>query len=512
MPDINANEVITQKHVRAFLQFGGARPSNPLRYGGQDAQYVIIDGVSIPEVGGIDPIYVPSPRRIGEYKLVGRSVTPADLPTATLTLREKHGPIPRQLFRSCAFNVYEVHGNCRDLSDFAAGWTSYVLIYAGAIVTEKDGGTRTGWDSDDGLEDGLSITLSSIYPVGALSFGEGAATQIDKEVTDVVYGSFAAQCGDCGVPNDGSQWMYAVTKSSGGSPGLPAEVVYSLDGGATWNQVNIDGFGAAEDPVAIDIVGTRLVVVGSGAYFWSDINILTGVPGAFTKVTTGFVAAKNPLDLYVAGPREIYFSGQGGYIYFTNDITSGVSVLNAGIASAQNLLRIHGNGDVIVAVGLSGAIVRSTNRGATWATTTSSPVALNGLTAVFVLDALRYWIGTDSGRLFYTLTGGELWYEKSFSGGGAGQVKDIVFATDEVGYFSHSTAVPRARVFATINGGADWGNGASRVNNMPTFNYADRIAVPDVTDPAVAANNVLVGGLAGNGVDGIVIAGIAAKL
>ena len=53
MPDINANEVITQKHVRAFLQFGGARPNNPLRYGGQDAQYVVIDGVSIPEVGGV---------------------------------------------------------------------------------------------------------------------------------------------------------------------------------------------------------------------------------------------------------------------------------------------------------------------------------------------------------------------------------------------------------------------------------------------------------------------------
>jgi len=76
MPKPNSDEIITQKHKRNFIQFGGAGPENVVKYAGQDAQYIAIDGVSLPESGGIDPIFVPDPRRQGAYRLVGRSITP----------------------------------------------------------------------------------------------------------------------------------------------------------------------------------------------------------------------------------------------------------------------------------------------------------------------------------------------------------------------------------------------------------------------------------------------------
>jgi hypothetical protein len=518
MPNITSDQIITQKHKRNFLQLGGARPNNPLTYAGQDGQYAAIQGVGLPESGGVDPIWVPDPRRIGQYTLVGRSITPPDLASATLILKEQHGSIPKQLgVIGCQFNDYEVTGRCKDLSDFLSGWNDYVLVYAGALVTDKDLGDRSGWDSDDAVEDSLSIVLNNIYPIGALGFGEDAAAQVDREVVDIVYGT-QVQCGDCGPPNDGTLWAYAITKSSGaGSPGLPAELIYRTDGTANWIDTAITGIGATVDATAIDIVGDKVVIVvnAENAYYWATINQLTGVPGAFTKVTNGFVAGKAPNDIFVLSPRAVFFVGNGGYIYKATDITAGVTAINTGSATTNDLLRIHGNGTTLLATGRASTTIVSLNSGATWGTTVSnvSGVALD-VGAALVLDQNRYWVGTlNSGRLFYTLNGGTTWVEKSFSGAGSGNLYDVVAATDEVIYFSHSTNLPTARLFATWDGGADFTNAAPRILNLPTFNKANRIAVPGGASAAdVAANNVLLGGLSGGGTDGIILEGVASRL
>ena len=122
-------------------------------------------------------------------------------------------------------------------------------------------------------------------------------------------------CGACGPGDDGTKRLYAVTKSSGAaSPGTPAEIVYIVDGGATFSQQNITGLGGTVDPTGIELVGNYLVVLdtaGNG-YWFAEINTLTGVPGTWTQVTSGFVASKQPTDMYVAGSSEVYFSANGG--------------------------------------------------------------------------------------------------------------------------------------------------------------------------------------------------------
>lgn len=520
MPNLSADEVISHRHKRGFIQYGGAVPTAKVRYGGQDGQYMSITGVSNPEAGGVDPIRVHDPRRPGTYRLIGRSVSPADLPTATIALREQHNAIPRALLQvGCQLNAYEVSGRCKDLSDFISGWEDYVLVYGGGIITDKDLGDRVAFDSDDVIEDSLSLVFSRIYPVASLAFGLQGTSQVDREVVDIVYGS-KFRCGACGPSDDGTSLIYALQKSAAsGSTTLAAKVLYSTTGGTgTWSSKTIDGISADEQPVAIDIVGDKLVILsvdgtGLGALYWATINEITGVPGTFTKVTTGFDATKDPTDMYVASPREVFISAAGGYIYKSTDVTAGVTTLSAGSATSSNLQRIHGYDNVIVAVGASGTVIRSTNRGATFATLTNSPAATT-LQAVRVLNENLIWVGGANGKIYYTDTAGEAaWTEKTFSNSGAAasQITDIVFVTPEVGFFLHNLDVAgsgaTAKLWATWNGGVDWASAAPRVNGWPTFDGGNRIATPDVDDAGVAANNVAIGGLAADGSDGVVTIG-----
>lgn len=503
-----AEELNTMQNVRHFIQYGGSRPGNAMNFAGIDDGYMILDGATLPKIS-IDPIFVPDPRKARQYKLVGRSYSPPDLPTATIQVRERKGGIPRPLLQpTCEFTFFDLVGECRDLSDFLAGWEGYVMVYAGATTTEIDLGSRSSWDGDDPLEDGLSLTLRDVYPVGSVGFGQEAAAAIDRQVNGVTYGT-ATSCGNCGQPNDGTNHIYAITASSGaGSPGLPSELIYSTDAGATWNQAAIDGIGATENALAIEVVGQYLMVLGEDAYYYALIDQDTAAPGTFTKVTTGIVAAGTPRDIYVDTPRAVFLAGDGGYIYKATDITSGVTVINAGDTSTEDLKRIHGDGQgAIVAVGANGAVVYSVNRGFTWALAAANPDATATLQALWVFDQSYWWIGTNGGKIWYTETGGKSWTERTFSGSGSGQVYDIVAANSEVIWFSHSTSAPAARVFSTWNGGSLITNTSPRIVGLPVFDIAYRLAVPTSPTTAINANYLAVGGLAGDGTDGILLLG-----
>lgn len=521
MPQITANEVLTYKHIRDYIQFGGPLPGNLAQYYGQDAQYMAVEGVKVPEGNGkIDPIWVADPRRIGKYRLVGRKVSPPDLAEATLKLYERHGAIPRQLSRiNCPFNHYQPAGTCKDLSDFLNGWSDYVMVYSGALVDgSKDLGTRTSIDKDEVIEDSLPLKLNDIYPIGALSFGDNAQTIVTLEVIDAIYGS-REQCGECQPADDGAKNIYAVTKSSGSTPGTAPKFIYSNDWGVNWTQGTVTGLGDTEDPISIDVVGKYLVITTQTAggptisgYYYAEIDNATGIPGTWTKVTTGFSATYLVNDVYVLSPREVYFCANGGAIYKSSDITAGVDwALFPGTVTSASLKRIHGQNETIVSVGASGTVVFSANRGKTWATATASPINAT-LQALAVVNDNVWWVGANNGSLWYTLTGGAVWAQKRFSGDNSGQVRDVICVTDEVLFFSHDTATPTARIFSTWDGGQDWTNTGPRINNMPTASRFNRLACPDVDNAGLAANTIVVAGLSGGGSDGILLQGLASRL
>lgn len=513
MATTQSNETLTQNFIRAFTQRGGPSPSNPLLYAGADEQYLMVGDISRPDRGSINPINVNDPRIRGLFRQIGTTIESPDIPSASITFKQKHGGVPWFRFRlNCPINVYESEGLCNDPSDPFNGWQTLNILSRG-LSGDKTYQGRTPFDgSDESLAEIGFSWLGDVYTVGPITLGEAAAVDVTTEVVDIVYGSFQL-CSDCGPANDGTRWIYALQQTAGGSSAVNGKVLYSTDGGASWTASAITGLGVGALVAAIDIVGQYLVVVAKGenAYYVAQISPQTGAPGAWTKVTTGFVAAKTPNDLYVETPNRVYFVADGGYIYVSTDILSGVSVLSAGAATTNNLSRIHGAAGTLIAVGASNTSLKSTNKGQSWSATVASVTGT--LQAVAVLSPQVYYVGTAAGTVFYTENGGATWTQLTLPGAAITAITDIVFPTSEVGYIAATRTGPTATIFGTVFGGRGWSeSGTSRFPAAPTYGRANRLATPNVPDPGTAAGNLAVAGLSGGLVDGVIYIGASPVL
>jgi hypothetical protein len=512
---LEADKVYSNKHVRLFFQFNGPQPNRIPTYYGTNAQFAMVDGLQ-ESFGTINPVNVRAPFNQEGYVQVGRTLDAPDLPTANLTLMEKIGYVSKNLGNRCPFNLYLPVGECGNLADPLNGW-SYLTVLAGAIPEGRDRGARLTHDSGGNLSNAYTLKLFGTYDVGQLAFGEFASAQVDTEVIDVVYGG-GRNCGDCGPLDDGTSRLYAATYTSGsGSPGLQAEVVYVRrdpeTGDITTYQYPLTYLSAGEEPSFIDIIGNYLVVGSNdaGSIGYAEIDPVTGTLGSFTEMTTGIVASAEPNDIHVTGPFEAFIVGDGGYVYKMTDPKAGVTVLSAGGATSENLNRIHGSGNTLVAVGANAAVIYSTNRGASWAATSADPGAAD-LTAVAVKGPFHWWAGGAS--RYYTLDGGVSWIEQAVAG--ASSIRDIVFPTDEVGYTLYNTA-SAARLQATVFGGALWAdsvNANSRMRGWPSsgFAHANRVAHPTASVAGGVAF-LAAGGRAGAaGTDGVLQIGIESQL
>jgi len=512
MSSDSANDILLQRDIRAFSQRGGSKPNNEIRYGGPNEQSMMFGDVANPRRGGITPIREHDWYTRNAYRLVGRGQTPPDLQTVTITFRRKRGGVPWVVDDlTCPNTFFELAGECGAPDNFLYGWSDWVAIYSNALAITTTHKGRKAFDTDDPMTDDMENSLASYYEISTLSFGENAQTLIDREVIDLTYAS-GIECGACGVNNNGTNRLYAVTKSSGsGSPGIPAEVVWTIDGGSTYAQTTITGLSNTVDPTGIKVFGNFLQILDTaGNGFWaSEINRLSGAPGSWTNVTAGFTTNNQPNDWFVASSGLMFICGQNGRIYSLTNPLAGVTETYAD--AGADLVRINGDGNgTIVAVGESGTIVKSINNGLTWSLV-SGPTSAT-LRAVEVMNRYTFWIGSHSGRFWYTLDGGETWIEVSL-GTDVVRIDDIRFATEEVGYvLAGAPNVSTARLYTTYNSGKDWSSTQvstnPRLQNWRTFTRGNRLAVPTLVPDSVAARRVAVGGLSGGGTDGILLQGV----
>lgn len=455
--------------------------------------------------GDLTPIRIPDPEAYGKFVTIDLQRGQQGLPTISLEgrLTRDLSDLLQLVRKGCAFDVQLHAGACEDPRDFNGGWEK-IYVLEGAYPTSYDTGELGALDADQDTPVNETVPLSGLdyYEIKRMVASEIGGSQIVQRIVDVAICD-SAQCGECGITSNGCEKIFAITLSAGGSPGLPAEVLYSENAGGTIGETNVTTLGATEDPSAIACVGQYLVVVSEASeslHYAPLADILDGSE-TWTEVTTGFVATNGPLGIFSLSAVLTWMVAEGGYVYFSEDVTSGVEVQSSGGATTEDLVAIHGiDEDNLVAVGNNNAMLLTTDGGVSWGLVVGPNVGVD-LTAIHMKSATEWIVGAADGTLWYTRNSGGTWTQKAFPGSGSGSVSDIQFSTPSIGYMAHNTTTPRGRILRTIDGGFSWYVLPERAGlSIPANDSIDALAACG-EDP----NIVFGGGLADNASDGILL-------
>lgn len=485
---------------RVFLTEGGSRADHTPVYqscwraGGIDLS-----------VGDVTRIECPSPDSYNEYVEVGEYQGTSERPTSNVQGRfeiDSESVMLRLTKKRCTFDIQFHFGQCTDpriFNDFKqaviwedARFTNYTADELGSLASDAQGEINESSD--------LSAKL--VYQVFPLAFALRGDDAITNPLVDVVICDNPS-CGDCEEESDGCEKIYAVDDGATGSPGTSPDLIYSTDKGATFAAEDINSLGAGNAASFVLCLNDN-VVVGSHAddsLHYKDKDDI-GTAGGWTEITTGIVAAGSPLDGWSVGDYA-FIVGDGGYVYGTDDISTGVTVLDAGVADTDNLNAVHAISEKFaVAVGENDTVIFTEN-GSTWKAATGNPGSGGALLCVWIVNEDYWWVGSDTGQLYYTLDQGATWTEKDLPGTLWTEVQDIQFPTKSVGFIAaDKSATPRAHLLQTFNGGDTWTVLPQGATTLPLTDSLVAIATCP-HDP-----NLVVGvGTADNGTDGALILG-----
>lgn len=482
---------------RVFVQPDGSSPVNPYQYVG----CLNIGGFQA-DLGTGEPIYCPSSEVPGAFDIVDTTSPPPALPTTDFTqhmnrqLQDFWWDLKR---RKCEFNFKVKGSNCArpdDPDDFEAQ-----IIARRAKMTAFNTGSLNGISEDAVVDLTGTLQLIDFDRFLPLTFGEVADTSTFSEILDGMYAD-KIQCGNCGAQSDGCQKSYVLTGTEAASPASPAAVGYTADNWGTSAHDFITTLGT-QTANRMAQVGQRVVVVSEADeahHYKLQSAIDNGTVGSWTRVATGYVATKGPQAIWSKSPSETYVAAEGGYVYFMANPAAAVTVLTDGSVTTQNLNDIRGRGRTIVAVGANNAVIVSYNGGQTWALVTGPAVGVI-LSTVEVVTKDIWFIGTATGKVYYTINGGTSWVENT-PDAAITNIPMIRFVDEIVGYMT-ATLSGSVRVYRTADNGYSWHFDGSYVDGVPVAAEYNFVA------PCPGNYNIaLVGGLAAVGTDGILALGV----
>lgn len=489
---------------RVFILEGRARADHKPTY-----MTTLKAGSPSQSFGDVEKIEIPHPTQYDKFLEAGKIRGAEENVTITLTgryARDVKSELLRMAKALCPVDVQINFGACKDPTAYNV--FDKKIILEDAVLTNwgaEDLGAL-GSDERAKIDENVDVSAREIYEIVELTLGEKAGSVVTNEVVDITICD-SASCGDCDEESSGCDKFFAVSLSAGGSPGTPADVVFSLDEGVSWDAHDIESLGASNNPDGIECLGSYLFVVSEDSeslHYALKSEFDGSTDPDFTEVTTGFVAGGGPRAVDV-GSAKAFIVGAGGYIYSTEDPTAGVTVLDAGTIYTDNYNDVSAFSDEFaVAVGDNGRIVKTEN-GTLWTSVTPSPVGAGvHFNAILVLSENTWLIGSAAGVLYYTVNGGTSFTTKAFPGSGAGVIRDIVSATESVLFMAHDTAAPAGRILRSINGGYDWYVLPEGSGVIPANDRVNAIAAcPSNADLFAGV------GLADDAADGFVVLGTA---
>lgn len=386
----------------------------------------------------------------------GSTVTPPDPVTTTITtwVEGSANWLEQVVQGEAAIYIHQRSGGRADtFGNFDRSW-----VLEGVRVGERTAESLAMREEDTPSTMGFGIgALPPVYRIFQKTSGRQSIA-VTASINDVHF---------CGVGANLAKVGVAVSDFIAG-PGK-AQVLYTLDAGATWTATATQPFANSEDirSVTCFLVGrntTRIVVARGTTDAGNPMEIgysddwgatwnLVNVGSTNGQFAPGFDS------LYAYDPYTMWLVAGAGFIYYSEDGGITWSAQESGSLTANDLWAIHFATERIgYAVGEADTILKTEDGGATWTATAASTGVVAILNTVHVLDADNVWVGNASGQMFYTDDGGATWTERAFTGSGAGNVKSIQFVpgSREFGFMVHNTAGPVGSVFWTIDGGFSW--------------------------------------------------------
>lgn len=485
---------------RVFLIEGRARPDREPEY----ESCMKMAGIDAGQ-GDITDIECPDPGSYGEFINVGSFQGGRDRITTKLTGRYA-ADVLSTLFRlakqRCSHDIQLHFGKCKDPRDFDTGFTKALILEDARLPsysTDELGALSS--DENAPVNEGVDVSAMEAYEVVPLVWSEEGKVAVVNPLVDVTYCDYK-RCGDCEDPSEGCDVAYAVGSSGAGSPGTAPDLDYTFDGGKTWAANDINSLLSTENAIGVGCVDTYVVVISNDALsLHYKAKSLVSTAGGWVKITTGFVAGGAPNDIWSLGDFA-FIVGAGGYVYKCTDPGAGVTVIDAGTATTNDLLAVHAISDEqAVAVGNTDTVIHTDN-GVDWRTTAATPGSGANLTCVWMLADDVWLVGTSNGRIYYTLNHGVAWTRLTLPIA-VTSVNDIAFSTASVGYAACTRPGPQGIIMRTFDAGYSWKVVPETTGNLPAND-----AIAAIAACSYSANHAIGVGTGDNALDGIIIAGM----
>ena len=411
--------------------------------------------------GDVELIYCPDPSGPNRFKVVGSVQGAAGSVTASVTT-DVTDDLDDLETANCPFPIY-VHMIKSGLKNV---FTNYdrTFILTGSRVTSASLTNLAGRTPDDNTrsEQTFELSAESLIRYILLTITKQTQATVPEAANDITF------CNDerCRTDEEAAQALCQTGFVCFDADGIggTAEIMATTNG-ATWAATSADPLGADEHAISIECFqlgrDTIRVLVANGTtnaaappeVAYSDDSGATWTIVALGSTNSLFVATRH--SLFALDRDNIWVGLDNGIVYKSTDAGLTYTLVAAATVLAGSCNAIHfADATAGWIGGAGGAIAKSVDGGVSWEAVSHS--SASDIICLFAHDRNRVWTGHTDGTLWYTEDAGVTWAQRSFSGTGVGDVMDIEFLNDHIGYMVRNNASPVGQVQVTIDGGYTW--------------------------------------------------------
>jgi len=366
---------------------------------------------------------------------------------------------------TCPFSLYVLNRDCGRADVF----TNYVRgeILANCHLAQRTYSNLVMREEDTPLTLGVDIEAwPPLIDVSPLTV-DRMTTALAQAWNDIAGNSDLRCDATCDSPIEKGEELVVASDSAAGP--ATADVPYSNNFAVTWAAAAADPFGAGLHAMAavrfpIGVGTTRWLVGRQGAggavqgltaysddagATWTTANI--GGAGVGHGPTYGG-------GIWQGGEQFILCASNLGYIYKSIDGGGSWVAKEAGTLTAGSYAQVKATSDNVYCIAGAAAdvISLSDDGGESWYAAAATGGGGDILTC-WRFSKNKMMVGTDDATLWSSDDGGTTWTQiTGWTGSGVGDVRDLWFVNDHVGFMAYNTAAPIGYILRTINGGTSW--------------------------------------------------------